>query len=238
MTGDIFKKTALWVIKIGLFIVPFIPLYVSRVLFFPYITGKAFLFRTIVEIIFAAWVFLAVFWPEYRPKRSALTMAMGFFVLAVVLASIFAVNPSRALWSNFERMEGLLAYLHLAAYFLVLAHVLKQREWFWFLSVFVLTGFVENFYALFQRLGYLASPQGGFRVDGTIGNPTYLAAYLIFIFGISALLYFQVKSKAARYLYAFIALFSFISIYFTATRGALIGVYGGAVVLCLLHLLL
>ena len=182
MTGDIFKKTALWVIKIGLFIVPFIPLYVSRVLFFPYITGKAFLFRTIVEIIFAAWVFLAVFWPEYRPKRSALTMAMGFFVLAVVLASIFAVNPSRALWSNFERMEGLLAYLHLAAYFLVLAHVLKQREWFWFLSVFVLTGFVENFYALFQRLGYLASPQGGFRVDGTIGNPTYLAAYLTFVF--------------------------------------------------------
>ena len=235
MPNDIFKKTALWVIKIGLFIVPFIPLYISRVLFFPYITGKAFLFRTIVEIIFAAWVFLAAFWPEYRPKRSALTVAMGFFVLAVALASIFAANPSRALWSNFERMEGMLAYLHLAAYFLVLAHVLKQREWFWFLSVFVLVGFVENFYALFQRLGYLASPQGGFRVDGTIGNPTYLAAYLTFVFFFALFLWQSARNFPLKLYYGAAALFSLAVIYFTATRGAALGLLGAGTAALVLY---
>ena len=114
-----FKSVSLWIIKIGLFIVPFIPLYVSRVLFFPYITGKAFAFRILVEIAFATWLFLAIFYKEYRPKKSALLIALSAFILIVTLATIFGVNPYKSFWSNYERMEGLVTYLHLFAYFLV-----------------------------------------------------------------------------------------------------------------------
>ncbi|HEY4497210.1 MAG TPA: O-antigen ligase family protein [Candidatus Paceibacterota bacterium] len=224
---DVYKKIFFWIIKGGLFLIPFIPLYVSRSLFFPYITGKAFIFRTIVEIVFFAWIFLAIFYPEYRPRRTALFWSVIGWLAVVTLASIFGENPLRSFWSNFERMEGLAAYLHLAAYFVVLGSVFKKSDWMIFFSLFAVSGLVENFYALFQWLGYLASPQGGLRVDGTIGNPTYLAAYLIFILAFSLFLFFEYRFLFVRLLLALSILFTLTIIYFTATRGATIAILGG-----------
>lgn len=224
---DIYKKASLGIIKGGLFVVPFVPLYVSRALFFPYITGKAFIFRTIIEIVFASWVFLAIFYPEYRPRRTALFWAVLAWLLAVTLASIFGENIARSVWSNFERMEGLVAYIHLAAYFVVLSSVFKKNDWLIFFSLFVASGFIENIYAVLQRFGYLASPQGGQRVDGTIGNPTYLAAYLIFIVAFSLYLLFEAKHLVARALLGVLTVYTLLIIYFTATRGATVALLGG-----------
>ncbi len=232
-----YKKFALGLAKAGLFIVPFIPLYVSRSLFFPYITGKAFIFRLVVEAAFAAWIFLAIFYKEYRPRKSYLLLAIGIFVSVVTLATIFGVNPWRSFWSNFERMEGLLAHLHLFAYFLVLGHVFKRKDWLIFLNLFVIAGLGENIYALIQKLGYLPSPQGGFRVDGTIGNPTYLSAYLIFVAAFCLWLFLEAKNKSAKYFYAFVGLFSLLSIYFTATRGAAVALVAGGFLAVLLYLI-
>ena len=115
-----FKSINLWIIRIGLFIVPLIPLYVSSSLFFPFITGKAFIFRTIIEIVFLSWVILAVNFGEFRPKRTYLFWALVAFIVAITLATVFGANPEKSFWSNYERMEGLVTHLHLFAYFLVL----------------------------------------------------------------------------------------------------------------------
>ena len=232
------RSIAVWLVKGSFFIIPFIPLYISRSLFFPYITGKNFIFRVIVEIAFAAWVFLAIYFKEYRPRKSPLTIAVLVFIGVVALATIFSLNPSRSFWSNFERMEGLVGYLHIVALFFIAAHVFNKKDWFIFLNLFVVAGIYENIYALVQKLGYLPSPQGGFRVDGTIGNSAYLAAYLVFLGGMAALLYVQSQSKLAKYYYAAMGVFSLISIYFTATRGAIVAAYLGVAVFCLLHLFL
>src|SRR3989338_8185774 len=121
------KKINLLIIQAGLFAVPFIPLYVSKSLFFPYITGKAFAFRIIVEIILAAWVVLAFAYPEYRPKKTPIFWAILAFVGVVATATFLGVNPMKSFWSNFERMEGLVTYLHLFAYFLVISNVFKKQ---------------------------------------------------------------------------------------------------------------
>ncbi len=239
MNNSTFKSASLWIIKIGLFIVPFIPLYVSRVLFFPYITGKAFVFRILVEIAFAAWVFLAIFYKEYRPKKSALLIALSAFVLIVTLATIFGVNPFKSFWSNYERMEGLVTYLHLFAYFLVLAHVFVKKDWKILLNLFIIASIYENSYAFLQKMGILASPQGGAnRTDGTIGNPTYLAAYLIFILGFCLLLWMESKSRIQKWFYGVMAFWTLITVYFTATRGATLGLLIGVIIFGILYLIL
>ncbi len=213
------------IIKAGLFIVPFIPLYVSKVLFFPYITGKAFVFRIVIEIVFAAWVFLAIFYKEYRPKKSYLLTAISIFILVATLATIFGVNPARSFWSNYERMEGLVTYLHLFAYFLVLTSVFQKKDWKIFFNLFVVAGLLENIYALFQKLGYLTSD---WRVYGTIGNPTYLAAYLVFILAFCILLWLDAKGKLAKYYYGLVGLWTLITIYLTASRGPTLAILIGA----------
>jgi O-antigen ligase len=231
-----FKNILAWIIKIALFLVPFvplIPLYVPGAnisvltgggLFFPFITSKAFIFRWIIEIIFAFWLVLAVFYKEYRPKKNSLLLAISIFIGIVTLATVTGVNPLRSFWSNFERMEGLVMYLHLFAYFLVLGNVFRKKDWFVFFNAFVVSGLMEGAYALFQKMGKIPSPQGGFRVDGTIGNPAYLAAFMIFIVGFCVLLFLRSKNIYARTFYAFSGWFSLMTIYFTASRGPVLGI--------------
>ena len=55
-----FESISLWVVKIGLWTIPFLPLYIEPAMLFPFITGKNFAFRMIVEILFALWIGLAI----------------------------------------------------------------------------------------------------------------------------------------------------------------------------------
>ena len=107
------------VLIFGLFLVPFLVLFVPSSFFFPYIAGKAFAFRLIVEIITAGWLVLADQSPKYRPHRSYILLAATIFIVVLGVAMVAGENPYRSFWSNFERMEGLVTHLHLFFYFLL-----------------------------------------------------------------------------------------------------------------------
>lgn len=229
MQSQRIERVLLWAIKIGLCVVPFVPLLIASNMFFPYITGKAFLFRAIVEIAFLAWAWLALFHPQYRPRKTPLMWAVFGWVVVVMLATAFGENPARSFWSNFERMEGAIAYLHLAAYFVVLSHVFRKKDWSVFLHLSVVAGLLQGVYAFLQRFGVLISPQGGFRADGTIGNPTYLAAYLMFIVAFALILWIYSRSRAVRYYLIGAVVFTLAAIYFTASRGPTLALMLGAI---------
>ena len=168
-------------ILIGVFAVPFIPFIVSSSMFFPFITGKNFAFRIIVGIIFAAWAILAFKDASYRPKKSPVLMAFAFFIGVITLANVFGENPYRSFWSNYERMEGLIAHLHLFAYFLVATSVLTaEKLWHRFFYTSFGVNLAVIVFSFFQLAGKLPINQGGVRVDATFGNTTYLAVYLLF----------------------------------------------------------
>src|SRR3989344_6912905 len=137
------------VLKIGLFVLPALALIVAGNffanifmpgvgdLFFPFITGKNFFFRIVVEILFALWVTAAIFDKKYRPRTSPIFWAVLATMGVLTLSTIFGENPYRSFWSNYERMEGLVGFLHLFAYFLLLISVLKaDKEWRRFFFVF------------------------------------------------------------------------------------------------------
>ncbi len=238
MKLSILENAALWVIKASLFVVPFVPLVIAASLFFPYITGKAYLFRAVVEVAFFAWILLALFFPKYRPRKSPLLLSIGAFIIVIGLATIFSIDPLHSFWSNFERAEGMVTYLHLLAYFLVLTSVFTRQDWIIFFNLFVASGIIEGIYGLMQRLGYFSNLQGGPRVEGTIGNPAYLAAYLIFAFGFAALLWIYSTGKFAKWYYGLAAFLSLSVLYFTASRGPSLGLLLGSAVCILLYLLL
>ncbi|TSD05145.1 MAG: Uncharacterized protein Greene071436_5 [Parcubacteria group bacterium Greene0714_36] len=219
-----FEKISLWIVKIGLWVVPFLPLYVSNSMLFPFITGKNFAFRIIIEIIFAFWAGLAVSRAEYRPRLTPLFKIITAFVAIVFLADLLSPHPYRSFFSNYERMEGFMMLGHMYLYFMMLTSVFRSRnDWMIFFHATLAASIAASYFGLMQKLGYRVSLQGGFRVDSTIGNPTYFAAYLLFHIWLLAILISEYGKVWWRVgLYAAILVFELMMIYFTATRGVVL----------------
>jgi O-antigen ligase/tetratricopeptide (TPR) repeat protein len=232
MTDKILRGLVL----IGVFAIPVvIPFIVSSSMFFPFITGKGFTFRIITEIIFAAWFILALRNKDYRPKKSWILYALGAFLGIMLLADIFAENPQKAFWSNFERMEGYITLLHLAVYFIVASSTLiTEKLWRNFFRLNILASIAMSCYSFLQLAGKITINQGGVRLDGTFGNATYLAGYALIMIFLALFLFIKESNKWWKGIYSLSVIFNLIVLYSTATRGALLGLIGGLILTAVL----
>ncbi len=229
-------KTLRNVVVVGMFLVPFIPFIVPSGMFFPFITGKGFTFRILVEILFSLSIILAFVNEQYRPRLSRISKSVLFFIVAIFIADILGANPYKSIWSNYERMEGFVLLVHLAMYYFVASSVFQTKlEWKRFFDVSILASGLISIYGLFQIFGWVTINQGGVRVDATFGNASYLAIYLVF--HIFLCLYMMIGDDVKKWkiwTYGGIAFVETIILYYSATRGAILGLIGGLVLTGLL----
>jgi len=220
----------------GVFLLPLIPIYVARNMFFPFITGKNFAFRIIVEIVFAAWLLLAIRDRASRPRRSTILYVLAALFGVILITDFTGVNLFQSLWSNFERMEGLFTLLHLGAYFLVAGSLLTtEKLWKRFWHVSLIVSAYLGFYGVLQLAGVKEINQGGVRLDATLGNATYFAIYMVFHAFIAAFYSLrQSNGKLLKGLYGLLITLQLYTLYHTATRGALLGFLGGALLTTIL----
>ncbi len=240
------EKALRWIVLGGIFLLPIVPLIVTTSLFFPYITGKNFMFRIVVEVISAAWIGLALVDPKYRPRRSWILAAFGIFIVLIAIADAQGVNPFKSFWSNYERMDGWVTIAHLFAYLVVASSVLRvERLWNWLWWTTLTVSFLSSVYGLLQVIGYTSLGQGGSaglsaRIDTTFGNPIYLAVYMLFHIFIAAMLWirsWQEKSEyrvAAAWGYGVVIVLDTLALFLTGTRGTMLGLIGGAILTVLI----
>ncbi|PIR83138.1 hypothetical protein COU19_02105 [Candidatus Kaiserbacteria bacterium CG10_big_fil_rev_8_21_14_0_10_56_12] len=213
-----------WVALAALFFVPFTPLIISGSLFFPFITGKAFFFRILVEIAVVAWVLLAFLDAEYRPRFSWIGAVVVAFVAWMLIADLSATNVVKAFWSNFERMEGWMLLIHLLGFFFAASAVLRvEKKWrAWFLTSLGV-GLIVAGYALFQLGGFAAIHQGSSRIDASFGNSAYLAIYFLFNVFIALWLALTERRTWLMWVLVVVAALDGVLIFFTETRGTVLG---------------
>ena len=248
MLRMVLEKTLRYIALAGIFALPFIVFIIAQSLFFPFITGKNFAFRIIVEVMAGAWLALALINPAYRPRRLWLLAAFATFVIVIALADAFGVNPSKSFWSNFERMDGWITLAHLFLYFVVASVVLNtEKLWRSFFQTSLAISAIVGVYAFLQLFG-IASLNPGFssaaRLDATFGNPIYLAAYMLFHVFLAALLLAQLWQKGyfrtytpLVFLYGGVFVLDTIILFLTGTRGAILGLVGGTILATLLFIL-
>lgn len=213
-----------------IFAIPFVVLLVTESMYFPFITGKNFTFRILVEIAFCGWVVLALASAVYRPRRS-LALWLGLaFVVSIGISTLLAENPVKAFWSNFERMEGYVTILHLAAYVVVLTTVMNTEK-LWRNLIYTTLGVATlvGLYSVFQLLGAAEINQGGLRIDATLGNATYFAVYMLVHAFLALYAYVRWAGESRWARIGLGALFAFftILIFYSATRGSILGLIGG-----------
>lgn len=209
----------------GLFAVPFLTLYVENDYFFPFITGKNFWFRIIVDVTVAAWVLLSLYDAKYRPRFSWIFSSFSVLLIVMFFADLLGQHPESSFWSNFERMDGYVSLVHTFLYMVVLGSVLKvKEEWQRLLNTSLVVAFLVALYGLAQYFGYA---EGGGRIDSRLGNAAYMAVYMLFHVFIAFWLFVETKSKNLKITYGLLALmFTFVLIE-TGTRGTALGLAVG-----------
>ncbi len=244
------EKTLRWIAIASVYCLPFIVFYVASGLFFPFITGKNFGFRILVEVMTAAWLGLALVFPKYRPRRTWLLGAFAVFVLVIAIADAQGAYPFKSFWSNYERMDGWVTLIHLLAYLVVSVSVLNSEKlWRRLFQLSIAISVGVGLYGVLQLFGVRAIGQGGAtglqaRLDATLGNAIYLAVYMFFHIFMAGLLWAQEwverkpgKRNAISIVYGFVIAFDTFILFFTGTRGTILGLVGGAVLAGLIYLL-
>ncbi|MFA6608773.1 MAG: O-antigen ligase family protein [Candidatus Paceibacterota bacterium] len=224
----------------------------SAGLFFPFISGKNIVFRVLVEVAFAGWAILAIREASYRVnfKKAPLMIAYMVFMVVIFFADIFGVDRDRSIWSNFERMEGFVGHVHLFAYFVVLtAMIASLKDWRNMFKVFIASDILVLIYGYGQLLGakgYIFADNfpkmaewfstrfpihmSANRLDATIGNSAYFAIFCLMSACIAGLLWSQSKSTKLSWGYPVLIVLNLIGLFYSGTRGTMIGLIGGIIV--------
>lgn len=170
----------LWAVRTGVLLVLVTPLIVTPDTLFPYVVGKALFSRSIIEITLALWLILIFRYPQHRPSRSWVLLALGLWFLVSLVASFTGVNPVQSLWSSFERMQGVVDRAHWLAFVVIAVSVFRTfADWRLLFTVNLGLCALVSALGLGQLFGVLgpALPVSEGRLASSLGNSTYMASY-------------------------------------------------------------
>lgn len=228
---NIMKQRIEWLAKIVVYLTFFVPLVVIPTSFiFPFIVPKILLFRSLTTILIGAYALLLfINWEEYKPKLTSLNLVLGAFFVSFALSTFFGVDPYHSFWDNHERMLGLFTIFHYLAFYLICSSIFKTwTDWKVALKVFLTAGSLVMFVGLLQ----VGNPNlllngGSDRVASTLGNSIYVGGYGLFLTFAALLLLMKEKNVFWKWLEAGLGILGILGIFFSGSRGAILGLLAG-----------
>ncbi|MDP2703735.1 MAG: O-antigen ligase family protein [bacterium] len=202
------------------------------------IVWKLFFMRTAIELAVICFCIHILRGKDTRifPWRHPIVIMLGAYTLSLVISTIGAISPYRAVWGNLERGEGLVTWFHYIAFFLLAILVWKKEDWFKMFRLSLIVGFVLMVYGALQYFGVTYFPP--FRIAlsdraiSPVGNPAFFATHLIFLIILASLTRLHARNIGSR-LWEYVATGAMICaiavIFMTGTRGAILGLGVGGV---------
>ncbi len=221
---NILEKISIGAIFFGIGVTLFVPLITNSNFVFPFIFPKVIIFRVAVSLIFLFYLLLVYLDKKYLPRLNLIFWLIFGFIFIAFVSSFFGLDFYLSFWGDIERSEGLILWLHLMAYFIVLSGVLNNEKiWLIFFDVSLFSSLLLCLFALAQifKVESVLNTTGE-RVSSTIGNPAFLAVYLMFQLAFCAYLFIKRPIYLKFYYVALFLFFSYIIIE-TETRGAAVG---------------
>ena len=220
----------LWIIRGGVFISILTPLIVSGEFYFPFVGPKSLYFMAVAEIVIFSYIGLQFVSNKYRPQINTLAIALIGFFLIMLLAGIFGVSFTNSFWSKFERMTGILMWLHLLGFFFALVAVFKKdKDWQKIMGLSLLVAIIVAIMSLTKQGG---STRGG----ASIGNTSFMGTYLLFNVFFAVYLFFKQKKLYLKIPAGLITLLLFFAVYQAHARAATLSILGGLVLLVFAYL--
>lgn len=228
-------------LRFGLYFVAFIvPLVIFKNYLSPFNFGKAFVFRSAIEILGVVYLILILKDRSYLPRRDKIFWSFLLFTAVFTVTTLTSVNVYLSFWGSLERMGGLWIFWHYLLYFLILISVLNKKEhWEKLFNLLIFTSVLSAFYGFGQKtdLKFFIGSGGRERIFGTLGNAALFAGYELFFVFLSLMMFFrQGNTQNQKILYLASFGISSIAVFMTAVRGSILGYGVGLIVLAFLWL--
>ena len=214
------------IIRFGTYLIFLTPLILAARFYFPFVGPKSLYFMGLCQVIFFVWLYLAINYKRYRPKLNPILLAFVLFLIVLILSSVLGVDFSRSFWSKYERMTGLLMWLHLFGFFLVISSTFRKADWEKVFIVSILVSILISSGILLTKIGIKVlefSDRGGF----TLGNTSFLGIYLLFNVFLALYLFFRKKDKGIKILFLAAIILGILVMYLQGARASFVSTISG-----------
>lgn len=247
MENNTIKNGFHWLYMLGFFGILTLPILVIPPWFYPPDWGKSIIFRSVLAILL--FLFLWQFFyrrNEITPpsfKNNKVLWALGALFTVFLLASIFSVDPFFSFWGSPHRGDGFTTFIFYFVFASLTSILLKKEDWkkTWIFSIAIgilasLIGIIQ-YYGLFNKI-FLSIPD---RPPSTMGNPDFLATYLLLLFFITLSFFIkktpsenihypdQKQNKYLKIFYLLSCLLFLYTILITESRAAYLGLTIGLI---------
>lgn len=224
------------------------PLVVWSEVVFPYFFPKAIFSRSLIELTLLCALVYAVWMLRVQPVASLqgmktrlrafapnpLVIALGLFVVSLVVSTLLATDRYWAFWGPLERGEGLWGMLHILLFLILGTLFFKREHWVLFFKVSLAVGIVVAVRAFLEYFGLFGHVKED-RPHSFAGNAAYLATHMLFLVAFAALVFEEARRTSSqqgarrvwRYGAPVLAVLFLAVLAVTQTRGALLGLAAG-----------
>ena len=196
---------------------------VPQEVLFPHTNGKTLIFVTLTAITLKIWLLLK---EKIQIPKNALSVVLVLFILSMGISSITSIDVMQSVWGSDVRGFGLWVWVWLVMFYVWCANIMQspcmQRAVLWTVIVVGDLSFIKVVSELVNN--------GVHRVESVFGNPLLYANVALFPLFFSLDRAYKEKDIRLKMVAGISAVLSLVGIYFTQTRGVLIGLLAAAVV--------
>lgn len=222
-------------IKYLLFATAFLPLAISDKFIYPFVSPRTGFFYFIIELAFV--LFLGAYAQGHIKKqekgKNFLILAFGAFVLASIISAFFGASLQNSIFGTIERGWGILTLVHVLLFFFLVRVFFQKKDWLSYLKIIVWVSVLVSVIGILQRFGatlgvgiFLA---GEGRILTTLGNPIYVAIYLLFSIFLASYLFLQEKKEKGKFNFVYLipVCINLLAFLLADTRGTYLGFLAG-----------
>ena len=214
------------VLRFGTLLPLISPLVVIPGLIFPFHTGRTVFFQIIIAALFVPWVWLVFASPAHRPRPSLPLLVLLGFLSVHFITGLFGIYFAQSFWGRDERMMGSFTLIHVGLWAVFTASVFRDaRAWRLPVGVSIAAATAVALLAIHERFFpgvWRVLAGGGSRAISTLGNPIFLANYLMPHLFLAAWLAVR-GSRTMRVLLGAGAAVILLALIYAGTRGAYLG---------------
>ena len=177
-------------------------------------------------IITASWLIKVIIKGKPIFKPTPFDLPLSLFFLSQVLSTIFSIDSHTSLWGYYSRFHGGLfsSISYLLLFYAFTTHMTKKTHNC--LKVILSTALIVSLYGILEHFGidkHLWVQDVQSRVFSTLGQPNWLAAYLLTLIPLPLALFLKTKSKPLKIYYLSLSLIFWLTLLYTKSRSGLAG---------------